>query len=315
MIKTTFNFSGLFPECRNEFDKLWFKSQRDRDRTSYSAICSDFRINIQQNSYWYDTSLENICIQLLYYLNYIDSKIQDVNYNLRENCIYFYYKLKYIVHKYGGSCGTSKNCYNVMRNAKKTVRINISDVCMQHFTDIDEQTLKIIEILDEIYNWINLFTNRQHRSTKNMRDFKRCFEKLEQHPYKNRSHVKEELEKIIEVCEGYRNSWKSCPIGRHALDYLTHDWIQQKRMNINRTYTEITGNEERLRETLMPKALGSDISMSYVIDDVENTGIKPKVWKLRRKFYKNKKNNVDFMYSFDVEHKNTIDDRYKIAYS
>ncbi|GAW84150.1 variable surface protein [Plasmodium gonderi] len=250
--ESNFNFTGLYPECRNEFDQCSSK-MHGLLYTSYSAICSDFRnnINARLSANW---KIEVICIQLLFYLHDIIKKKHELNDNIKARCNYFYYKLLYIVKKYGGGCGKGDECY-------------------KYFTDIDEKTLEIMEYLDEIYNLINEFTISHNRTTDKTHKFKWWIEKLENHPYKNESNLNEELAKIILKCEEYRKNWNDKRFDYWAALLLTDSWMNTRKMSLNRKASETTKSIEEHTESLETKRVGAQPLMNTVADDVKNTGI------------------------------------------
>ncbi|GAW84399.1 variable surface protein [Plasmodium gonderi] len=220
--------------------------------------------------------------------------------------------------------------------------------------DIHGDTLKIMEYLDEIYKWINRFNNNKwERTTVNVQKFTPWIEKLENHLNKYKGQLNAELEKIIQICESYRKIWRNDKVlAVHALYYLSEKWINERRMKINGTDTESNGSNALYApalirpgtngETKDTKESISQALISTAVNGETDTGIsvgmifisfsiliimfilykytpyfsflKPEVRNLRRKLNKNNKNNLDFVYSFDVEYKCLTDNRYKIAY-
>ncbi|GAW83917.1 variable surface protein [Plasmodium gonderi] len=326
-----FDINGIFPTCTDGFD--WdIHSRRSQLADDFTNLCSNFYNKEMPGNL--STPFSQVCRVLGLYLNHIEGNVEDTK--KKDWCILFYYKLKKdIINKYPlKECNNSKEYYRKMtevNNAKYGTRI--SSICMEYFVNIDQDTSKLLEYLFEIYNCINVFKTYQKRTTENMHKFKRYIQKLEEHHYKNKIQLKSELEKIINKCEFYIKEWNSdTHFAKHASDLLTFDnWIETRKRKLEELgkITLMNSGTYNLTNTEMQhtKVIGSPALMSYATDDVTNTGIsigthtpyfiflKPRVKKLRKKLIKNNKNNREIMYSFDVENKNSVDDRYKIAYS
>ncbi|GAW84507.1 variable surface protein [Plasmodium gonderi] len=341
MEKNEFDFTGIFPNCTDNF--LWgiYEHRSSNSQQDFTKLCSRFKNNVTNSDYSTHNFVQ-YCQVLGLYLEHIFNKKSSLE--PKSCCKLFYYKLKKdIMDNFTLNCTEANNCY--MKMIEQT-GVNISNeilgVCKDYFVHVDTDALKIMENLFEIYKDINLFnTNSSQRTTTKMHPFKSSIEKLEKHPDKYKSQLKTEFEKIIEICKGYKKNWTYAPIS-HAASLLSDKWIDETRKKINGEDTGETRSNERHRETLQTNVLEAEALMGTMTEGETHTGIsigtifitfsiliimfilykytpyfsflKPRERKLRR-LHKNKKNNMDFIHTFGVEYKNSVDNRYKISYS
>ncbi|GAW84118.1 variable surface protein [Plasmodium gonderi] len=331
--ESKFNFMGIFPECRNEYNKCRRK-MHGKELTSYSMICSDFRNNIQKH-YWLSVDIENICIQLLFYLHDIIKKKQ--NDNIEAHCNYFYYKLKYIAQKYGGYCGTAKNCYDVMRRKKDPKRVDISDVCLKHIVEIDNDVLKIMGYLEEIYELNDLFIQPIQRNASKVKKIEDYMDYLENYPDKYNGSLDQELDNVLKIYKSYLTSWSNCRYGKPVLQYFKKKWKDRNTFRITETIasTEISTREEASSSTEIITSAITAISASagtssgiiffgfaliaimFVLYKYTTYGsfLQPRVRMLKRRIRKENKHHKNLMDSFDRTYNNINYNDYRIAYT
>ncbi|GAW84149.1 variable surface protein [Plasmodium gonderi] len=343
-----FDINGIFPTCTDVFDWNIHAIRRQDMANNFTQLCSNFYNNEMPGKH--STAFSQVCRVLGLYLNHIQVNVEVSK--KKDWCKLFYYKLKkdiiekYPLEKYPGA----KEYYQKMTEIyNRKFETRISNICLKYFVNIDKDTYKTLEYLFEIYNCINVFKSNIKRTTENMRKFKGFIEKLEGHPYKYKKQLKGELEKILNICDAYIREWAADKdFAKHASDLLTRkNWIEKRKSKLEELDKETlirhgTDDAKNL-EIEQPKVMDTPDLMRHVTDDVTNNGIsigtvfitfsiliimfilykyttyfsflQPNVRKLKRKLNKNNKNNLDIMYPFDVEQKNLIDDRYKIAYS
>ncbi|GAW84471.1 variable surface protein [Plasmodium gonderi] len=148
---------------------------------------------------------------------------------------------------------------------------------------------------------------------------------------------------IIEICEGYIKNWILFPFNGVEKILTEYNWFSK----IIRKIDELNVEKEKINveyiESLEIKREGAHVLMNTVIDHVTNTGIsigtvfitfsiliilfilykytkyfsflKRRLRILRRALNKYNKNNLDLIGTIDFEYKNSVDDRYIIAYS
>ncbi|GAW83907.1 variable surface protein [Plasmodium gonderi] len=310
----SFIFNAMFYTCTEGFS--WDKSiyRVGNEPNNFTALCSKF-FTVQGIQNHRSQEFSSLCRVLGLYLNHIKKRETEIN--LKSCCELFYYKLKNdITDKFSLHCTyANKDSYKKMTEQRvSNISTTISQICMQYSGDIEEDTSKLLEYLFNIYYYIDLLKNLQKCDTQEIRIFKENIENLEKCPCKNKNRLKAELEKIVNVCEGYIKNWNLHPIATHAADHLTHDsWIETRRKKLRGVDEENIRIIEKHPETLKAHTLVADTLRSNYTPYF--SFIKTKVRKLRRNLHKNNKNIPEFMYSFDVQYKNSIDDRCKIAYS
>ncbi|GAW84446.1 variable surface protein [Plasmodium gonderi] len=340
-----FDIKGIFPTCSKNFSWNKEATRRESDADNFTILCSDF---YNQVSHGHDTTqFSKLCRVLGLYLNHIKSRQNEIH--VKSCCELFYYKLKKdIMHNLNFT--DANICYKSMmkKDDKRKFSTSISNICVNYSANIDEDTSKLLEHLFKIYYYIDLFKNPVQGTTTEMRKFKQEIIDLENYSCNNKIRLKEELENIINVCEGYIKGWKHHQTAKHAASLLTeNNWIDLRKIKLTELGDEILKKHRtkdlRTTEMMQQKTLYSQSLMITVTDDVTNTRIsigtvfltfsiliiifilykytpyfsllKPSVLKLRRNLKKNYKNNPDLMFSFDDEYKNSVDDSYKIAYS
>ncbi|GAW84470.1 variable surface protein [Plasmodium gonderi] len=344
MENNDFDFTGIFPNCTDNF--LWdiYQNRSRSTQQEFTKLCSTFKNDVTNS----DSKIHNFvqyCQVLGLYLEHIYNK----GLTLKPNscCKLFYYKLKKdIIDKFALKCTYANNdCYNKMiQKAGVNISSKILGICKDHFVDIDNNTSALLDYLFEIYKDINLFsTEPLQRTTNNVSPFTKKIDKLEEYSRKNKIRLNAVLENIIQICVKYNNDWKYREPEKHSLYYISDKWINKLRMKINGTYAEITGNEKGHTENFQTKALEAETLMSTGTYGETSTGIsvgmifisfsiliimfilykyttyfsflKPRVRRLRIRLNKNNRNNMDFIYSFDFKNKNSLDGKYEISYS
>ncbi|GAW84165.1 variable surface protein [Plasmodium gonderi] len=331
-----FDIKGIFPTCSKDF--TWDKeaTRRESDAHNFTILCSDF---YNQVSHGRDTTqFSKLCRVLGLYLNHLERRSNDID--VKSCCELFYYKLeKELIPNFELKCNEPNECYKKMIEQKRsTFETKISNICMEYSGNIEQDTSELLNYLFKIYYYIDLFKNPQVSDTGKMRLFKGEIEHLENYDCKSKRRLKAELEKIIEICQGYINSWTLSP-RIHAAKLLTDSWMKTRRMKIqnlndqtfmkngsDKVINNVIAQTEALEfQPLMDTMTGGDTHTGISVGIIFITFsiliiifilykytsyfsfIKPSVWKLTRKLNKNKNNNLDFMYSFH--------DKYKIAYS
>ncbi|GAW84579.1 variable surface protein [Plasmodium gonderi] len=166
--RSDFDFTGIFPKCYEGFSWDLMINRLQSETQKFTALCSDF-LNAVKTYPFHSNELIQYYRILSLYLHHIGNKIN--NENVEKCCKYFYYKLKkLLLDPYKCNCGGTDKCYEKMKKLeRKNLGIQISDICRNHFIDIDAHTSKILERLDEIYNLIELFKNPLHREKNTFR--------------------------------------------------------------------------------------------------------------------------------------------------
>ncbi|GAW84179.1 variable surface protein [Plasmodium gonderi] len=336
-----FSFNGMFHTCANGFN--WdMEANISRDDQELTLLCSKFQ-NAVNNGGYNNINFIKYCRVLCSYLKYIVRNIEENN---EKNCCkLFYYKLKNdIIHKFSiNEYSEAKDFYNKMVEQNiYSPRTKISDICMSHPEHIKQETSNIFEYLFNIYYYKDLLNGRKIGETGTMRQFKKKIEHLENFYNNNKDRLKEELQKIIEICKDFKNRWTTHPY-KHAAAILSDSWLLERKRKLEEKDEKTIRNIGKQTKTLEKKLIDPQAFMNTETDNVTNTGIsigkffitfsiliilfilykytpyfsflKPRIRKLRRKMNKNNKNNLGLMETFDFEYNNSIDDRYKIAYS
>ncbi|GAW83922.1 variable surface protein, partial [Plasmodium gonderi] len=148
-----FDFSGIYPQSKNLYDTFVWGRMGGKLLNDYSPVCSDFYTRIDAySSYLFQRS----CVPLGFYLDALNkNKASNSYYDVKPRCYYFFYKLNELVKRYGGNCGTPRNCYKKMRDKKSgTKRINVPTICEQFVNNIEGIS---DDIFNKIYNIEQLY--------------------------------------------------------------------------------------------------------------------------------------------------------------
>ncbi|GAW84147.1 variable surface protein [Plasmodium gonderi] len=338
-----FDFNGMFHTCTDGFS--WdIEARRLQEDQIFTALCSKF-----QNAVKNGPNILNLikyCKVLGIYLKHIGGKIKE---NDRKNCCkLFYYKLKKdIIRNFDLNCTSAHDCYQKMIERRvENISTTISGICIQYSEHIENDSSKLLEYLFNIYYDFDLLNGFKKGDMKTMRKFKQEIVDLENYRCNNKRRLKTELENIIQKCEDYKKKWKEKPYS-HTANLLDDDWMNERRMKIKELDNDVLMRQGiryiKNREIKQTNVLVAHALMDTVREGETHTGIsvgmifitsslliimfilykytpyfsflKPRIQKLRRSLNKNNKTNRELMYSFDVEYKNSVDGRYKIAYS
>ncbi|GAW84181.1 variable surface protein [Plasmodium gonderi] len=333
-----FNFNGMFHTCIYSFN--WnIDEHRSESDQKFTFLCSNY-FNDVIKGVGSPTIFSKWCRVLCMYLEHIESSKRN---NAQECCKLFYYKLeKDIIDKFAKEKNiNAKECYQKMIDYKReNINTTISEICKNYSEHIDQDTFTVLGYLFEIYEYIDIFKEMKRSDTQKMNAFQEKIFNLANYPYNNKSLLKEELEKIIDICKGYKIRWTVHPYN-YAADRITDSWINKIRGKFDEEVEKRSIEHEKNIpgiNVIEPHAL-----MNTGTDVVSNTGIgigmvfisfsiliimiilykytpyfsflQPRLRKLRITFNKNKKYIPDFMYSFDVKYKNSVEHSHKIAYN
>ncbi|GAW84164.1 variable surface protein [Plasmodium gonderi] len=348
-----FDFTGIFPNCRNDFNYYWDRrfSERKQLYNDYSSVCSDYIKNIKAYKLG-DMAFQTDCIKLGLYLNYIEDKNKSgKNFYLEASCKYFFYHLKDLVKKHGGNCKTTNNCYElfIKKNTTHGVsRISVPNICLQNANDndIDENIFKILSLLDNLYNLIEIFKKREHRTYTNVKAFDSNMNSLEKYPATYNKSLNEELEKIFKEFKNFFKTWSTWWYGSSALPYFSKKWKDRNTFrhiekstnsgtyisasSIVNTSTETSANIEA--STSMGTSAEviffcfAIISILFVLYKVKNkflfiyyttygSFLQPRVRRLKKKFNKKNRNHQNLIDSFHRTKHNLNYNGYPIAYA
>ncbi|GAW84222.1 variable surface protein [Plasmodium gonderi] len=334
-----FCLNGMFHTCTYSFN--WDKdAQRSEDDHKFTGLCSDFYKNVIKGKE--STNFSKLCAVLAMYLKHIGTHKKN---HEQECCKLFYYKLKKdIIIKFPSENYTDAKAYygRMTEEFKGSSSTRISDICKAYSDNIEQGTFQVLGYLFDIYEYIALFKDMRKSDTRKMDAFQRKILSLANYPYKKKSLLKAEVDKIIDMCNGYKKSWTMNPY-KHAADRITDNWIKQIISKFDEEDEKRRRIIEEQTKTLETNVLVAETLKGYGTDAVTNTGIsigtvfitfsiliiififckytpyfsflQTRVRKFRRRLNKNNKNNIDLMHSFDVEYKNTFKNKYKIAYN
>ncbi|GAW84395.1 variable surface protein [Plasmodium gonderi] len=332
-----FDFTGIFPNCRNDFNNCWERRLRDLRQiyNQYSPVCRDYQNDIRAYHVG-NQDFQTDCIALGLYLNFIDDKKKSSveKLYLEASCKYFFYKLKHLVHKHKGTCHNTVECYNefIKKNEKKDVhRISVPQICLQYANnnDIDEYTFKILGQLDNLYDLIEIFKKREHRTYTNVKKFDSNINNLEKYSATYNKSLNEELEKIFKVFKDFFNTWSTCWYGKSALPYFSNKWRDRKtfrgtekiRNEITRvnTSTEISASIGTRTSTGTSTGViffcFAIIPILFILYKYISYGsfLQPSVRKLKRRFNKKNRYHQNLMDSFHGKKHNLNYNDYRIA--
>ncbi|GAW84565.1 variable surface protein [Plasmodium gonderi] len=150
-VNTKISFGSIFPECSNDYN---FAKDMYRDilqRDGLSHVCAHFgkSVTIYQGNW---SQYISPCIDLGHYLYHIKHK-KDKN-NIKSYCIYFSYKLKEAVSYNNNNCKSIDECYQKFIAAKRNEKIDVLNICQGYIINIDDNTYKIFQYLDKLYETV-----------------------------------------------------------------------------------------------------------------------------------------------------------------
>ncbi|GAW84099.1 variable surface protein [Plasmodium gonderi] len=322
-----FDFTSIYPDCRNDFNNYNRSSLHASLYSGYSAVCNNFRLNIGVHGYG-QVFQENFCLPLCYYLNYIKESNSKSDFNVDASCKYFYYKLKDLVKKYRGTCDERGNCYVILRLPRKNATlINVPDICMKVVEDIsiiEENLYNVFYHLDGLYTAI-------HRCNKNPRlckwDGKTCknaIENLKTCEFKNNRSFNE----LITKFENQYNSLCSEPEHKSVKEKRTPQEISIIEKNSEASENART---QAIKDKYTSAMIGTFTDTGtgmvvlpfiifiivFVLFKYTSYGsyIQLGVKNLRSALKKKNKNHSDLIDSFEKTYKNSVDKKYKVAYA
>ncbi|GAW84610.1 variable surface protein [Plasmodium gonderi] len=315
-VNKDFNFEGIFPQCRKEYELV----NKNRIRLWYdlSSMCSDFRNYIQPTGYKTLFEVPDLCEYLGVYLDYIKDKSAN---DKKRSCLYFFYKLKDLVNTYKGKCYTTKECYEKMRKkyvtvygAQKNYLAVISDTCKDEVTEInniDDKTFHILKYLDDLHNKFENLKITKHKTDKDSCAFnKKCldiYDKLSEINKKSQNEgLKSELEKFKSAYDKYVKSNPPCENQAKIL-YLstgTNTGIAVSTFVIIINLFVLYKVEKKLNL----------LYLSYTYT-VFGKILKSPVKKVKKSLNKNKNDNFNLIYSSENEQNVLNYNNYRIAYS
>ncbi|GAW84318.1 variable surface protein [Plasmodium gonderi] len=308
-VNKDFNFEGIFPTCRKEYERV--KGRDRRFWAKFSSMCSDFRNNI--NVIGYNFHVSDLCSYLGVYLHHIEHNTDN---DKKRRCLYFFYKLKDLVNTYKGQCYTTKECYEKMRQeyitqygASKNYPAKISNICEDYaaHNNIDDNIYKVMKYLDDLYIKFEYL--------------KRCNHKTNKHSCDSNNKCIDIYDKLLEINKKSQNEGLKSELDKFKSDY-------DKYVKAN-TPSEDQGN-------LLYLSTGSNagtavstfaiIIILFVLYKVEKTlnilyytvfgkFLKSPVKKVKRSLKKNKNDHFNLIYSFEKAQNDSNYNNYRIAYS
>ncbi|GAW84112.1 variable surface protein [Plasmodium gonderi] len=246
-------------------------------------------------------------------------------------CKYFYYKLKKLLLKSNNcNCGETYDCYKEMTQLEKdNIDTKILDICINYSINIDENTFKIFDKLDELVKSYNKFYYG-HKNYSDLKAFIAHMKYVEGCEFYNSESIKILLKNYDDLFKTYVNT---LPKNDPKYHYLTKDGY------INGVLNVVSGTKEKLAVTEGQKYFASVTETHTDFAAGSGGGIcflffvilvivfilykytpyflflQPWVRRLRKKLKKNYKNNLCLMDTCEFEYKNSVDNRYKTAYN
>ncbi|GAW79034.1 variable surface protein [Plasmodium gonderi] len=164
-----FDYKNIYPHSRNDFGSFNWSWLRGPYLTEYSAVCSDYNKRIEASNF---TDFHKSCHVLCFYLKHINDKKRDhSDFNAGGSCKYFFYRLRDLMYKYGGSCKTTKSCYEQLRIKNlKTKRIDVPIICEKYVKDIEDishDTFNKMMDLDKLYGHLEVLKSLSNASNNN----------------------------------------------------------------------------------------------------------------------------------------------------
>ncbi|GAW84162.1 variable surface protein, partial [Plasmodium gonderi] len=257
--KKDFDFTGIFPNCRNDYNNSWNRRwQTNYFYTEYSKVCLDYRNNIKAYNIG-GQGFQEDCIALGLYLNNIKEKNEsEESFYLEASCKYFFYKLKELVDKHKGNCNTTQECYELLiknNEAQGVSRIPMPQVCQQYVNnnDVGDYIFKMLKNLDILYDRYNLFVSTKPPNKSKFDSFRTHFQYLDNHECNNSTTFRTLLENLnnsfIEYIKGLNpHAWN--------VSGFMHNITPQMRITGLLNKKDSTTNIDEVAKTL--KIIGSD---------------------------------------------------------
>ncbi|GAW84405.1 variable surface protein, partial [Plasmodium gonderi] len=178
-----FNFKDILPKCRNEFISS-VKNRPHGLHTDYSRYCAKFytRISCPSNGQNFNIA----CMDILYYLNYINNNKSKDDTNPERSCKYFFYKIKDLFKKFPCMCNDPNSCYGVMKSFRfsnlSTEITSLFSLCNDYYpNDLNEDIFRMLKELDILYEKYNTFLSTPAPNASKYWDFRDKIRALEKH--------------------------------------------------------------------------------------------------------------------------------------
>ncbi|GAW83968.1 variable surface protein [Plasmodium gonderi] len=240
---TTFNFKDIFPKCMNDFNKH-AKDKKHKPYDDYSNYCNKLSIKKACNINGQDYNRS--CMDILYYLNYININISKDEAYLEQGCKYLHYKLKDLFEKFKCPCNDPKICYNEMKNLSESLNFNmISNLlghCSDYPIDLNEDILQMFKDIDILNDKYNIFVSTQAPNVSK-------FEALRQH---------------IQYLEKYKSNNNTTFIS--LLEYFNNSFIQYIK-SLNPTVFGVDGFLRTISEKEKTKGLLTVVEKDKRVDN------------------------------------------------
>ncbi|GAW84341.1 variable surface protein [Plasmodium gonderi] len=149
IVNEDFDFTGIFPRCRKEYNSI----TNDVDST-IKRVCSDIK---KENNIW-DVVFYSSCLNFVKYLNLIKGKSDKID--ITASCKYLNYKLKENL-KDKNHFNDEREYYNKIISSCNKNSIDGFDKCENNIVRLDEATYKILNDMNELYIYIDSI--KQHR--------------------------------------------------------------------------------------------------------------------------------------------------------
>ncbi|GAW84225.1 variable surface protein [Plasmodium gonderi] len=339
--KKEFVFTGIFPECRNNYITITQNRPQEPSYTQYSKMCNYFHNNIYPKVHRPQEFQEKFCIPLGSYLNYINNEKykQNSNFNIKANCAYFYYKLKDLVEKYKGNCNNTKNCYDILRQGKRGASaINVPEICkddVHRMNVIEENLYHVFHYLDVLYVTIDALKKNTIVCKRSSQQFKKDIERLKNCEFRGNSSFINVIEKVENeyntLCPNYvipksiQHSYKE-PLTEDIKQGPSESAINQEKKKISISAMSQPNKEtssSTMHETLTSTGTGVVVfpfiilTIVFVLFKYTPYGafLKLRLMALRRMIKKKNNNHNDLMKPFEKTYKNSIDRKYQVTYS
>ncbi|GAW84709.1 variable surface protein [Plasmodium gonderi] len=339
MYSNNFDYTGIFDACNNGFSWSLLTNRGGNNASNCTNLCSKFRNAVGITNEW---KFFQLCQVLCLYLYHIKVKEQTDFDNRKSYCKCFHYKLKKnLLKKFGSNIHTTKEYYyEMINNSVDDSQKIISKICENHDVNIGEDTFKILENLDNIYDLIKEFYTPHNRGLSRVQSFERSMEYLEKYKDTMNESLYKELEKVFQIYKGYLTSWRDCRYGNSVLQYFKNKWknrytFRDTETSANTGINTISekntgaGADTRTEASAIIEtsdSLGSTsgiiffsfsiITIMFILYKYTNYGsfVKPRVRKLKSRFNKKKRYHQKLMDSFHETHHNLNYNDYQISY-
>ncbi|GAW84316.1 variable surface protein [Plasmodium gonderi] len=308
-VNKDFNFEGIFPTCRKEYERV-----KGRDRgfwTKFSSMCSDFRNNI--NVIGYDFHVSDLCSYLGVYLHHIEHNTDN---DKKRRCLYFFYKLKDLVSTYNGQCYTTNECYEKMIQGykpqfgkPKNYPAKISHVCNVYAADnnIDHNTFQVMKYLDDLHIKFEYLKSTNQKTNKHLCDSNNecmdIYDKLSEINRKSQNKgLKSELDKFKSDYDKYVKSNPPCEDQANLL-YLSSG---------SNTGIAVSTFAIIIILFVLYKV---EKKLNILYYTVFGKFLKSPVKKVKRSLKKNKNDHFNLIYSFENAQNDSYYNNHRIAYS